>query len=769
MSDSSTVVFSDDEIDPMTVSMDGMSIFYTNADNLVNKIDELKVRVILKRPDIIVITEVYPKSGESTDIFPSELNISGYNTFYSKVQKSSRGVIIYVKDSFTAEINDKLTNSKFQESVWVELYINNKDKVLIGGIYKSPNSTEENVQSLFCLLDHVNTVDFRRLLIIGDFNFPEIDWATWLTSTSENHNAFRFLECLRDNYFEQFVNTPTRWRDESPGNILDLILSDNIDFVTNIEITTRLGSSDHMCIKFMLDAAVDVSNRSINNKNYYRGNYQLAAEEVSRIDWLGMNDMDMQESWDYFYSNIRSIIDRYIPETVQKKQVKPVWMDMYCKHLIERKYKAWKRYTYSRSREDYLKYRKIRNKIPKSIHYAKKKYEKGIASDIKENPKSFWKYVRTKTQTRSVIGDIKDNHGQRVSNDKNKAEVMNNFFSSVFTVEDKYLPKCDLLVDNSICDVVVTIDKVKKLLKSLNVSKSAGPDEIHPRFLKELAEPLALPVTILFNKSLSEGRLPSMWKTANVTCIFKSGDRQLACNYRPISVTAILCRLLEKIVRNPIMDHCKDNKVFSNSQYGFREGRSCVLQLLKVFDDWTQSIDGGYPVDALYLDLKKAFDSVPHQRLLLKLKSNGISGNVLKWITNFLTNHKQRVTMNGVSSEWTNVTSGVPQGSVLGPLLFIIYINDLPNAVKSHCKLFADDAKLYRQIANIKDFREIQEDLFELCRWTIKWQLFFNLNKCKVLHLGLNNPQYEYKMTDMNGNLIDVQKVENEKDLGIIF
>ena len=170
-----------------------------------------------------------------------------------------------------------------------------------------------------------------------------------------------------------------------------------------------------------------------------------------------------------------------------------------------------------------------------------------------------------------------------------------------------------------------------------------------------------MPVTILFNKSLSEGRLPSMWKTANVTCIFKSGDRQSACNYRPISVTAILCRLLEKIVRNSIMDHCKDNKVFSNSQYGFREGRSCVLQLLKVFDDWTQSIDGGYPVDALYLDLKKAFDSVPHQRLLLKLKSNGISGNVLKWITNFLTNRKQRVTMNGVSSEWTNVTSGVPR------------------------------------------------------------------------------------------------------------
>ena len=260
-----------------------------------------------------------------------------------------------------------------------------------------------------------------------------------------------------------------------------------------------------------------------------------------------------------------------------------------------------------------------------------------------------------------------------------------------------------------------------------------------------------------------------MWKAANVTCIFKSGDRHSACNYRPISVTVILCRLLEKIIREVIMDHCRINNVFSNSQFGFREGRSCVLQLLKVFDDWTQSIDSGYPVDAIYLDLKKAFDSVPHQRLLLKLKSNGISGNILKWITNFLSNRKQRVTLNGVSSEWTNVTSGVPQGSVLGPLLFIIYVNDLPAAVKSHCRLFADDAKVYKQVADIKDFEEIQEDLYELCRWTIKWQLFFNLNKCKVLHIGLNNPHYDYKMTDMNGNIVDLQEVEQEKDLGIIF
>ena len=177
------------------------------------------------RPDIIVITEIYPKSGESNEIFPSELNISGYNSFSSNVQKSSKGVVIYIKDSFSAKINKEMTNS--QESVWVELD-NKKDKLLIGGVnvYKSPNSSDENVKNLFQLLDSVGTVNFKKLLIIGDCNYPLIDWSNWTTTTSETHNTFKFLECLRDNYFEQFVTTPTRWRDENPGNVIDLALSD---------------------------------------------------------------------------------------------------------------------------------------------------------------------------------------------------------------------------------------------------------------------------------------------------------------------------------------------------------------------------------------------------------------------------------------------------------------------------------------------------------------------------------------------------------------
>ena len=189
---------------------------------------------------------------------------------------------------------------------------------------------------------------------------------------------------------------------------------------------------------------------------------------------------------------------------------------------------------------------------------------------------------------------------------------------------------------------------------------------------------------------------------ANISCIFKSGDRTRACNYRPISLTSLFCRLLEKVVRTAMMSFCSDNLIFSNSQFGFRDRRGCILQYLML-----SALDRGFAVDTRYLDLQKAFDTVPYNRLLLKLESIGISG----------ISKKQRVLINGISSELTCVTSGVLQGSVLGTLLFILYINDLPEIVKSYCKLFADDAKIYKEINDVEDFEDIQVDLFKLCRF----------------------------------------------------
>ena len=221
--------------------------------------------------------------------------------------------------------------------------------------------------------------------------------------------------------------------------------------------------------------------------------------------------------------------------------------------------------------------------------------------------------------------------------------------------------------------------------------------------------------------------------------------------------------MLESIIKSAIMEHCKDSNLFTDSQYGFRERRGCILQLLTVFDTWSKYIDSDIPVDTVFLDFKKAFDSVPHKRLLYKLERLGVSVNVLKWISSFLSNRQQRVVINGQSSEWTDVSSGVPQGSVLGPRLFIMYVNDLPDEVQSFTKLFADDAKLYKDLQNLEDFEMIQDDLNKLCQRTIKWLMIFNVEKCKVMHIGRENPRFEYEMTDKQGNTKMLKSVEIEK------
>ena len=277
----------------------------------------------------------------------------------------------------------------------------------------------------------------------------------------------------------------------------------------------------------------------------------------------------------------------------------------------------------------------------------------------------------------------------------------------------------------------MTETALKEALSKLNSNKSAGPDNIHARVLKEMAPVIARPLTILFNKCYEEGKIPDDWKRANVTCIFKKGSKSDPGNYRPVSLTSIIGKIAEKFVKNAMYDFLQNQKFFTDNQYGFRTKKSCVTQLIEVMDDLTEYIDNYEDVDIIYLDFMKAFDKVPHERLLKKIQACGIRGAIYNYISNFLNNRQQRVCCNDDKSEWTAVTSGIPQGSILGPLLFIIYINDLPEDLSNNCKMFADDTKLYGPPGD-----SIQEDLDKIVDWSDKWQLKFNSKKCHTLHLG---------------------------------
>ena len=335
--------------------------------------------------------------------------------------------------------------------------------------------------------------------------------------------------------------------------------------------------------------------------------------------------------------------------------------------------------------------------------------------------------------------------------------------------EDKgNLPKFDTAEKSNGCtitDLRVTPNAVQNKLAGLDPNKANGPDNIPARLLKELSKELSLPYCLLFNKSLESGEIPLDWKKANVKAIFKKGTRSDPGNYRPVSLTSISCKILESFIRDAIVDHMKSNKLYSQCQHGFRRHRSCITQLLEVMEDFTKLIENERNIDIIYLDFKKAFDSVPHERLLIKLESYGITGNINLWIRDFLNNRQQKVRVSNSYSEEAKVLSGIPQGSILGPVLFTLFINDLPDNLSSTCKIFADDTKMYNTPQNQKD---IQDDLNRLTDWSKTWKLFFNTSKCKVLHVGKSNPKYKYTM-EQEGDETEVQECTQEKDLGVVF
>ena len=245
-------------------------------------------------------------------------------------------------------------------------------------------------------------------------------------------------------------------------------------------------------------------------------------------------------------------------------------------------------------------------------------------------------------------------------------------------------------------DIVVSNEGVTKLLKGLNPSKALGPDELHPSVLKELATELGPVFAHLFQKSLDTGEIPKEWSLANICPLYKTGDRALACNYRRVSLTCAFCKLVEHIVCSNIMAHLDEYKLLSDRQHTFRKRQNCETQLTIVINGWAKILDNGGQVDTFILDFEKAFDTPPHELLKSNLFGCGVGGKTLKWIDSFLCYRQQRVVVNGAKSDWVPVLSGVTQGTVFGPLLFSLYINDISTDIDSEIRLFADDCLLSR-------------------------------------------------------------------------
>ena len=410
--------------------------------------------------------------------------------------------------------------------------------------------------------------------------------------------------------------------------------------------------------------------------------------------------------------------------------------------------------------------------VKRILRRAKRNKEEQVALDAKRNPKAFYCYINDRRVCRESIGPLVDPGGNLVSDEVGMATLLNNHFASVFTVENTdELPHLDAAQADAADHAGATLDTVQctlaiveEKLGELEVHKSVGPDNMHPRVLKELKGCLSASLADIFTRSMATAEVPDEWKIANVTGIYKKGGREIGGNYRPISLTSVVCKTMERIIRDTLVDYLEHHQLILPTQHGFRQRRSCLTNLLEFFGQVYQEYDECKAVDLIYLDFQKAFDKVPHERLMLKVASLGIRGNLQHWIRSWLSGRRQRVCIGQACSEWVPVTSGVPQGSVLGPVLFLIYVNDIDTGITSRISKFADDTKLCKRVDKPELRLQLQEDINKLAEWSDRWMMPFNTSKCTVMHLGCHNRNHQYAM---DGN--QITSVSLQRYLGILI
>jgi hypothetical protein len=703
-----------------------------------------------------------------------DYSIEGYECRIKNLGKEAgRGIIIWIRQDL--DFTDFKPSKDFEESLWISITLNQKEKLLFECIYRSPNSSEENTSQLNDLLRDIANKKHQQLLITGDFNFPGINWST---NSGSNERERTFLDAVNDSFLHQHVDKPTHWRPGQNPTLIDLILTSDDVSILNLTHLSPLAKSHHACLLFDYVCIPEFKNSQCIKTCYNRGDYQSLRTYLLNVPWEQefQNLTSIDDMYERLERHYHQGCAEYIPtKTVRANKNHLSGIGATEKRAMNKRNRAWTRYMETRSATKYREYTKLRNKVKSLTRKARKRQEDKVVSEVKENPKSFWQHVKKTTKSREKIPDLQKaaTGNEKTSSDTEKAEVLSQQFASVFTNEPdpgtSPIPAVPPRVyEEELADCEITEEDVLKELQNLDPNKSMGPDGLHPRVLKEVAPALSKPLRLIFQHSIDTGSLPSKWKSAIVSAIFKKGDRQLASNYRPISLTSIPCKVLERIIRRKIVDHMNGNDLFSKLQFGFREKRSTALQLLYCLEDWLELLDEGTAVDTCFLDLQKAFDTVPHQRLLRKTDSYGIKGKILKWIQDFLSNRTQHVVVNGTSSTPQKVRSGVPQGSVLGPVLFILYVNDMPEAVQSSLLLYADDAKMYRPIRSTADVEQMQTDIDALQVWATKWLLTFHPAKCKVMRIGSRDtPTTSYHMTTEHATTTLAWSTL-EKDLGVL-
>ena len=646
----------------------------------------LKHTLAVENASIISLVETWLDN----KVLDAELEVDGYRLYRKDRGARGGGIVTFIRDDLTS---NRRTDLEAKDEIIVnEIKANNHESFLLITFYRPPNASTDFSINFRKVLRNAKKTGLK-MCILGDLNAPDINW---LTMSGKSMHTNELCEDFTDCNLVQINNLPSR---NNNSNILDVLLTNISDQCTAPAYCNSLIQSDHFMFQFNINLKPNQRKHDVRwlynykNANYDEINYRI--EQADIMSKIHKPDQNVNSAWRIWSHQVHAIIDTYIPKKKIKHKTNP-WIDGEVLHKIHLKKEAWNKARKTNTENDWQNYKKANNECKKLITRKHSEFINAALEEYQDNPKKFWKVVNIKNKKSSSFPDRMQLDDVTADTPTEKANTFNCFFFSSFNANSYDLPEIIQFQNDNLSYIQLSDMEVFNVLSQLDTRKATGPDNIPAVFLKNCAHTLYKSLTYLFNLSLKTGGIPKAWKTANVVPIYKKGCKNQISNYRPVSLLSVVSKCLERCIHNkiyPIID-----QLIHPNQHGFRKGHSTTTQILGFYDKVYQLVDRGTQCDVIYLDLAKAFDSVPHTLLIHKLKGYGFGNNLLSWFTDYLSNREQRVVCEGSTSASKPVLSGVPQGSILGPLLFLLCINDITECCHAQIYLYADDTKLMAPI-----------------------------------------------------------------------
>ena len=731
----------------------------------VGKGAALKALIADTGADIIIGSETeLTKDRVDSDFLPP-----GYLAIRLDKGKHRRGVLIAHREELV--ITEVPLPDKSSEFVLAKLEVQGNPDLYIGSFYRHTNTDKKSLNTLYENVSQIHGgKKLPNIIIAGDFNLPDVNWSLNSYNTQPQYGAGvneLAIDLMNELSLTQMVNEST-----GGNNILDLLFSSSPDQVDNVKVVP--GISDHHAVT--AEVLIKPKRSKLKARKVFQ--YGRADEEAIRRDVVKLGkefqkdtrSLDADDSWNYFTTKLHSIIVDHVPQKIIRERVDLPWLSQGLKKRIKKKNRMFSKYKRAaRKRKPRLwdKYTKEQKIVQEEIKIAHQDYMESLFEDEDGNPaKSFFKALKAKRKSSVGISPLLNWRGKLESTPKGKADTLSYQYSSVFKRDDhRPQPKMNSLKYPSMKKIKVSVKGVQAQLDKLNPKKAIGPDNVPTSMLKNHSDIFAPILQSIFQKSIDSGVVPSDWKKANVVAIYKKDSKNDPANYRPVSLTCISCKVMEHIIFSSVMDHLDRHKILKQFQHGFRKQHSTETQLINTLEDLAKGLKDKDQIDCLILDFSKAFDVVGHRRLLGKLSHYGVRGDTHRWIEHWLTGRSQKVVVEGEASDDVPVLSGVPQGTVLGPLMFIMYINDISDGTDSTVRLFADDALLYRVVNGTRDCSKLQWDLNQMCRWAKDWQMDFNPKKCYLLSITNKKQTPLYFPYTLNG--VQLAHVSHHPYLGV--